>query len=183
MDLYTRKTYHMTSLIILVLGGLLLGIKGFFNLDVFQFLLKRLGTSVVTIIYITFGLAAIVNLFSRDYYLPFLGDAAYPCGSLLEKTPRNADTTVYIRSKPNSSVIYWAAESNRHVQPNPWMAYAANTNAGVALSDQRGKTVLKVRKPTSYRTPLGNMLNPHIHYRVCEGKGMLGRVQTVFINV
>src|SRR6056300_688801 len=49
----------------------------------------------------------IYNIFDRNFYLPFLGWTAYPCGSLAEKIPRGADTTVTVQVKPNVNVIYW----------------------------------------------------------------------------
>lgn len=121
----------------------------------------------------------------RNYYLPFLGWSVYPCGSLPEKIPTNADTQVIIKVKPNSNVIFWASEpSNAEQQPisNPWDAYTNYENAGVVKSDMNGKATLSVRSPSSYRVGLMNReLKKHIHYRVCEYSGMLGPVQTLYV--
>lgn len=182
MNLYTVKTIHMISLLFLVVGGIILGVRGLFNIDVLKTGTKYIGVIGVRVLLVSIALSTLLQLFSRDYYLPFLGDSAYPCGSLLEKTPDNADKEVLVYTPPNSSVIYWAAESNTQIQKSPWMAYSRNTNAGVAKSDDKGKTLLKVRTPAGYKVPSGRTLRPHIHYRVCLGSGMLGRVQTVFLE-
>lgn len=174
--LYWKKVLDMVTLIFLVLGGVILGIKGVFNFDVFgQF--KILGM----IIFIIIGVSALYNLFSRDYYLPFLGDSAHPCGFLTEKTPEGANAQTIITTRPNTSVLYWASEPNDQIVESPWLAYGANKNAGVATSDAQGKAVLKVRMPSSYKVPSGRTLTPHIHYRICIGNGMLSRIETVEI--
>ena len=184
MDLYSQKYIELIALSFILLGAFVIGIQGFFNVNVIEMLARKAfakrGPLFERVMYITIGLCALLFLFSRDYYLPFLGDAVYPCGSLLEKVPIGADTEVITWTEPDSSVIYWAAESSKQVKPNPWMAYSQNTNAGVTRSDPRGKTVFKVRKPTSYY--VGNKeLKPHVHYRVCKGHGMLGSVRTTNI--
>lgn len=185
MDLYTEKYLELIALTVVLFGALVLGIQGFFKVNIINSLshklLSRKGYVVERVMYIIIGICALVFIFSRDYYLPFLGDSAYPCGSLLEKTPNDADLEVITWTEPNSSVLYWAAESSKQVQPNPWMAYSQNTNAGVARSDPRGKTVFKVRTPTSYIVG-SKQLKPHVHYRVCKGQGMLGSVRTAYVE-
>lgn len=169
---------ELVTLIFVVLAGVILGLEGIFGWDI----RKHFGKTFVKVLFILIGVATLLHILSRDYYLPFLGPSAYPCGSLIEKEPANADKEVLLHTSPLSSVIYWAAESNTEVQKNPIMAYAANTNAGVTKSDARGKTIFKVRTPASYKVASGRELKPHIHYRVCLGQGMLGRVQTVYLD-
>ena len=173
-SLYWKKVLDMVTLIFLLLGGIILGIKGTFDYDIFG-RLKMVGM----VVYIIIGLSALYNLFSRDYYLPFLGDAAHPCGFLTEKTPDGANTQAIIVTRPNTSVLYWASESNDQIVENPWLAYGSNKNAGVTTSDAQGKAVLKVRFPSKYKVPSGRTLSSHIHYRVCIGNGMLSRIETV----
>ena len=121
----------------------------------------------------------------RNYYLPFLGDSVYPCGSLAEKIPANADTSITITTKPGANVIYWASEpTTPEKQPisNPWDAYAMYENSGVVRADSQGRAVLRFRSPSSYRVGMMNRkLNRHVHYRVCKMPGMLGEIKTVFV--
>jgi uncharacterized membrane protein YuzA (DUF378 family) len=182
MDIYTLKYLKLITFVFIIIGAIHLGIIGFFNMNIFKLLGKYSFINVEKILYIIIGICAIINVFSRDYYLPFLGSTVYPCGSLIEKTPKNADIQISVHTPPHSSVIYWASESNKEVVANPWLAYGENTNAGVSKSDGKGLTLLKVRKPSEYKTPMGKKLIPHVHYRVCEGNGMLSRVETVFID-
>jgi hypothetical protein len=122
-------------------------------------------------------------IWRRDFYLPFLGASAYPCGSLVQKTPDHADTTVRVNvGAPNVNVVYWAAEPSNDVVANPWSAYNQNANTGVTRADSQGFAMLSVRHPARYK--VGGMfgdkaLDAHIHYRVCSEAGMLTRVETV----
>jgi protocatechuate 3,4-dioxygenase beta subunit len=108
----------------------------------------------------------------------------FPCGSLTQKVPDNADTDVRVKVGANLNVIYWAAEEGDKVIENPWIAYSEYSNAGVVRSDQNGNAVLRVRKPASYKVPsiTGRVLAPHIHYRTCDSNGLLSRVETVYVN-
>lgn len=142
---------------------------------------KEFGVGWEKGIYFIISASALFFLFSRDYYLSFLGESVYPCNSLLEKIPYEADTTVQIHTVPNSNVVYWAAESGSKVKDTPWLAYSKYENAGVTVSDENGLAILKVRNPASYRVPMKGQLQPHIHYRTCIGPGMLSRVETVFL--
>lgn len=124
-------------------------------------------------------------IFNRNFYLPFLGWAVYPCGSLAEKVPLNADTSIAINVPPNVNVIYWASEpSSIDKQPieNPWDAYANYDNSGVVRADANGNANLRIRSPSSYKVGLLNTtLKTHVHYRICKHPGMLSEVKTVFI--
>ena len=127
----------------------------------------------------------IYNMFNRNFYLPFLGWSVYPCGSLAEKVPNKADTTVTVQVKPNVNVIYWASEpSTTEDQPidNPWDAYANYDNSGVVKADSTGKAVLHVRNPSSYNVGLMNKtLKRHVHYRECRHPGMLSDIKTIHL--
>ena len=141
---------------------------------------------IISFIVILIIVASIIyNLFDRNFYLPFLGWSVYPCGSLAEKVPNKADTTVTIQVKPNVNVIYWASEpSSSENQPidNPWDAYANYDNSGVVKADETGKAVLHVRNPSSYQVGLMNKtLKRHVHYRECRHPGMLSDIKTIMI--
>ena len=182
-SMYVAKTIEYITLFLLVVGGLVWGVIGLFKFNVVEWLASKSFAGLAPIVYILVGLSAIIHVFSRDYYLPFLGDAVFPCGALVDKAPDGADTTVSIHVAPNVNVVYWAAEPNTTVVANPSQAYNKWANNGVTTSDANGTAVLKFRKPTAYKVhKLGNnTLKPHVHYRVCKVNGMLGRVETVYM--
>ena len=124
-------------------------------------------------------------IIDRNFYLPFLGWAVYPCGSLAEKVPLKADKTVSVQVLPNVNVIYWASEpASIDKQPitNPWDAYANYDNSGVVRSDAKGNAILRFRSPSSYQVGLiHRQLKTHVHYRICKHPGMLSDVKTVFV--
>jgi uncharacterized protein len=183
-SIYIAKTIEYISLVLIVVGALNWGLYGVFKFDLVAWLGQHSMPEIATIIYILIGAAALVHIFSRDYYLRFLGDSAFPCGSLMVKEPRDADTEVAIKVEPFVNVIYWASEPNNEVVDNPWTAYNVFSNTGVARSDSDGHAVLRFRKPAAYKVPSvlkDRKLQPHVHYRVCKSYGMMGRVETVYM--
>ena len=143
------------------------------------------NTIIRFIIILTVSSSIIYNSFNQNFYLPFLGQSVYPCGSLAEKIPNKADITVTVQVKPNVNVIYWASEPSAiEKQPidNPWDAYANYDNSGVVKADSTGKAVLHVRNPSSYQVGLMNKtLKSHVHYRECSHPGMLSDIRTIMI--
>ena len=170
---------EILSLFLLVIGALNWGLVGLFKFNVVTWLAKYTHKSVEPIVYILIGLAALLNLLSRDYYLTFLGPCAFPCGSLVERVPEKADTELDVFVAPNVNVMYWAAEPSGTTQANPWIAYDKYANAGVARSDATGKATLKFRHPGKYKVPWRGEIPAHVHYRVCNMSGMMSRVETV----
>jgi len=91
--LYVMKWISMIATLLLIIGGLNWGLVGAFNFD----LVSKIGFPMISkIIYLLVGLSAIYLAFNRNTYLPFLGEAVYPCGSLADKIPDNA-TIKYLR--------------------------------------------------------------------------------------
>jgi hypothetical protein len=123
------------------------------------------------------GLVAVVVLAARrTFWLPFLGEAAFPAAALGDRdvSPRGANATATVRAPKNATIVYWAASVDA---PGPKAAYAEGSNAGVARASASGGAVLRVRRPGVYAVG-GAQLKPHVHYRVVESTGMLGPVQT-----
>jgi uncharacterized membrane protein YuzA (DUF378 family) len=189
MDLLARSAIwlEMLTLALIIVGALNWGLIGVFKFDLVAWAAKATGLSwLKTAVYILVGVAAVLHLFSRDYYLRFLGKTAFPCGPLVQRIPDSADTEVTVRVDPDVNVVYWAAEPTLpkdafgpvKVQPTPWIGYDKWANAGVVRSDKDGLATLRVRRPTPYRAGL-RTIPVHIHYRVCSYPGMLGRVETV----
>jgi hypothetical protein len=141
--------------------------------------------SYTLFVYVLIGAAALYIMFDRDTYLPFLGRTIIPCDIFDNKTPENATTEISFNlNRPNAKVIYWASEpstdTNKIVDYKE--AYGQFLNSGIATSDANGNITLKVRPPQPYRVPIKGVLEPHIHFRICEGLGTLGRVKTIFLS-
>jgi uncharacterized protein len=181
-----KSTWKMLPVLLVLIGALNWGLIGAFQFDLVQFLAGLVQIpEVATAAYLVVGLSAVYLATRRDTYLPFLGKSAFPCGPLTEKVPAGANVSVTVQVKPNSNVVYWAAEPGQDAYENPWIAYDTYANSGVARSDSSGKAVLRVRKPAGYGVQkFGGLfkkaLKPHVHYRVCTYDGMLGPVQTAF---
>ena len=127
---------------------------------------------------------ALFLFFQRDTYLPFLGQAALPASLLKEVTvPDNANVTVNLPMEaPNGTkVVYWGAMPSEVVYPTPWDAYGAFPNAGVTVV-KNGIAVVRFHCPSKYKIPTGRTLNRHIHYRVMGENGMLGSVETKYVQ-
>ena len=166
---------------LIIAGALNWGLIGFFDFNLVEWLSDHTLEHLDTVIYCLVGISALFYFLFRDYYLPFLGYTVFPCGSMTQKVPDNADTDIVVKVEPHVNVIYWASEHGNKVIENPWIAYSQYSNAGVVKSDQTGNAVLRVRSPAAYKVP-GRTLSPHIHYRTCDSDGMLSRVKTVFID-
>lgn len=145
------------------------------------------GEGVVSsLIFTLVGFAGLYFILRRDYYLPFLGETVMPCAVLEDRTPSGADTEVTVQVPPGAKVLYWAAEpSNEDLKKiNDWKeAYAKFENVGVTSADDAGVATLRVRVPQPYTVPFKGRIEPHIHYRICQAGGMIGRVNTVFLSV
>ncbi|KAJ3080062.1 hypothetical protein HK102_003342 [Quaeritorhiza haematococci] len=161
-------------------GAINWGLVGAFNYNLVELINHA---TVERAVYIVIGLAGLIHIWSRDYYLRFLGPTAIPCDTLVPRVPENADTEITLTVAPDSNVIYWAAEpATQRVHNNPWLAYSRYANAGVARANEQGKVTLRFRKPAGYKVK-GYSIQPHIHYRTCAaGTGMMGRVQTAYAN-
>lgn len=133
------------------------------------------------------GGAAVWLMLRRDTYLPFLGPAAFPLGLIPEdRAPENSNVEVVLTfdAKHNGKkVIYWGSQPSESVAafPNPSMAYDNYSNAGVATI-QNGKAKLSFFCPSRYNVPWKGTLDRHIHYRMCCKHGLMGGVETVFVN-
>jgi uncharacterized membrane protein YuzA (DUF378 family) len=182
--LYLSKKIYMVAIILVLIGSLNWGLIGLFDLNIVKslFRLIRLRT-LERFVYVIVGLAGVMLMFSRDTYLPFLGDCVFPCPTLENKTPAHASVsrTFKIKNGANKKVVYWASEPSQSVFDNPWDAYGDYSNFGVTVADNHGNVEVKVREPSEYKVPSGKQLKRHIHYRYCKAPGMLSSVHTVFI--
>lgn len=186
MELYFQLMFEKVINFVIVLGALNWGLIGAFRFNLVTFMVGRFTSMRLNrIVYVLIGACALLRMFNRDYYLPFLGKHVFPCDSMELKIPKDADTITNVKVKKNSNVIYWASEGTSVddvVVLNPSRAYDTYSNSGVALADKEGVAQLKFRYPSSYQVRFGTVLKPHVHYRVCLGNGMLGPVKTIFLK-
>lgn len=180
--MYTQKLLFKVAMVLVIVGSLIWFLIGAFKWNPIEMLFGK--SWIARSIYILVGLSAFAIMLDRDTYLPFLGPTVMPCASVPDRTPPGATKTVTVSAPPGSKVVFWAAEPEmeglREVQT--WKeAYAGYENAGVATADTNGQATLKVREPQGYVVPFKGRLEPHIHFRICESSGMLGRVKTIFL--
>lgn len=173
----------MLVIILVLLGALNWLSIGLLGIDA-----VRLGLPprCARLVYIVVGVAALSLVFRRDMYLPFLGETVVPGGALTQKTPQNANEQVSIRTLPNAKIVYWASEPNPNQGkdlPNWTEAYDEFENSGVAVADATGQAILRFRGPPQvYKVPFMGRLEPHVHFRICDERGMMGRVQTKMLK-
>ena len=169
----------MIYMAILIVGGLNWGSIGLLNLNLVERYVPR---NLVKFVYIAVGISAVLLAINRDTFLPFLGQAALPCTFFEPRIPKSPNHSTVIRVKPNTKIVYWAAEEDNDAskEPNPYIAYGQVTNSGVVVSDENGYAKLEFRFPQTYRVGMRNKkLEPHVHYRECESNLMIGPVKTV----
>ena len=177
----TKRKMHKFIMIMIMVGAL-----NYLTIAAFRFsIIQKLTVKepIAEMVYFIIGICALYIMFNRDTYLPFLGETIIPCNVLTNSTPMFASKKVTLQVHPNSKVIFWASEPNETGFILDYKeAYGEYLNSGIATSDENGIVDLNVRDPQPYYVPIKGILNPHIHYRVCDGSGILGRVKTVFLD-
>ena len=178
--MYRQLVFEKITYGVLLSVAVFVLINGAFNMNV----LTHMPIYVVRALYAIIFASSVYNVSRRDYYLPFLGNAVYPCNSLKPATPKNATLEVTVNDvSPSKNIVFWASERKGKmiVVSTPWEAYDSVSNTGVCVSDEKGRAIFKVREPVAYKVPTGTVLKKHIHYRECVGNGMLGPVKTVYV--
>lgn len=181
--MYLKKLAFKVAMVLVLIGALNWFLIGAFKWNPVEMLFGK--SFISRSIYVLVGLAAFAMMFDRDTYLPFLGPTVLPCASVPDRVPPGATKTVTVPAPPGSKVLFWAAEPEMEAlkEIQDWKAaYANYENAGVATANTNGQAVLNVRAPQSYVVPFKGRLEPHIHYRICESSGMLGRIKTIFLH-
>jgi uncharacterized protein len=177
-----QKMVFKVAMVLVLIGALNWLSVGLLNTN---FVESVLGKTLSRGVYILVGIAALSILFNRDTYLPFLGETVLPCTTIPERVPPGATKEVRVPAPSGSKVLYWAAEPAMEELkqiPDWQQAYNKFENAGVTTTDSTGIAILKVRNPQPYTVPFKGQLPPHVHFRICDGTGMLGRVKTVFVD-
>jgi len=167
------------AIALLVLGALNWGFIGALRTNMIERLIGK--TLITRVLYLCIGAAALFLAFSRDTYLPFLGETVFPSSILQEQTPAGATRTVRVKVKPLTKVVFWASEPGDNLDKKTFdIAYGKYENAGVTVSDKDGNAYLKVREPQPYKVPFES-LTPHVHYRQVTESGFLGIVRSKFL--
>jgi uncharacterized membrane protein YuzA (DUF378 family) len=181
---YYKKLLFKIAMVLIIVGALNWLSVGAVDINIVSLLFGE-KTLLTNIIYIIVGLSAILVMFDRDTYLPFLGPMVAPCSVLEDRAPPGYTRTIQVKVAPNSKVIYWASEpaTENLKKINNWKnAYLTYQNAGVTTSNSDGIAMLKIRDPQPYVVPIMGKLKPHVHYRVCGESGWMGRIQTTFVE-
>jgi len=182
-NMYYQKWFHMILIALVLLGSVNWLAVGVADINLVRLVLPL---RLARWLYIIIGLAALPLLFQRDIYLPFLGETLVPAGAMVAKTPQNANDQVTVRTRPGTKVVYWAAEPDPNQGsdfPTPEEAYGEYENSGVVVADSSGHAILRFRgPPQSYTVPMKGRLAPHVHFRIADKNGFLGRVQSVFVK-
>lgn len=170
-----------------VAPGFATGLLALFALYEAVVILKAKTTGLILkSVAVVMVLVAAWLLLRRDTYLTFLSATAFPPSLLKETAPAGANLEVSVAAPPGARVVYWAADAGPAdaVAPTPQAGYGDYENAGVAVAGPDGKAILKFKCPVQYKVGLKTSpLKRHLHYRVCcEGKSLLGRVQTVWVT-
>jgi uncharacterized membrane protein YuzA (DUF378 family) len=180
--MYWQKIAFKVAMVLILVGSLNWLSVGLFNTNLVE---SVLGKTLSRGIYVIVGLAALSIMFNRDTYLPFLGETVLPCTTIPERVPPGATKELHVPAPAGSKVLYWASEpAMEELKQIPtWEeAYKKYENAGVTTTDSTGVAILKVRAPQPYVVPFKGRIEPHVHFRICDGTGMLGRIKTVFVS-
>ena len=176
-----KRKIHKYMMVLLIFGALNYLSIATLRVNIIQKITVK--ETIAEFIYLLIGISALLMMFNRDTYLPFLGETIIPCNTLINSVPRDATKKVSLQVKPNSKVMYWAAdENNTGFILDYKEAYGDFSNSGISTSDDDGIVELIFRDPQPYYVHIKGILPPHVHYRVCDGEGTLGRIKTIFLD-
>lgn len=182
---------HMLYVALLVIGGLNWGSVGLFNYNFVEGLNKMTinSTLLVRTIYVIVGISALLLMFDRNFYLPFLGKTVMPT-SIKEYKQDNTNMSIELEIPENMAhdvvkIQYWAANSSDKIVNDPYTAYGDYQNAGVA-NVVNGKATLNLNCPTNYKVNkfgiMDTVLPKHVHYRYINKNGMTSELMTKTLN-
>ncbi len=171
------------SKLLLIIGGIAWGIYGALKINIIKELIP--DQNIQRVIFVLVGFSALILMFNRNFYLPFLGETVLPQSLLNKDNKPNIGTfSIEVKVEPNVRVIYWASETTKDILPVS-AAYGEFLNSGITTSDKNGIAKLVLRKPSSYTVKKGlfkKTLKPHIHYRYSLPNGLMSEIKTVYIN-
>jgi uncharacterized membrane protein YuzA (DUF378 family) len=185
---FMRVKIHMILVALVLIGGINWGTTALgYNLvamlanSVNNYF--KTNTHLDTVIYLTVAIAAIILLFKRNTWLPFLGLTAFPSQIFVpNKVNKNGSFVVKVNVTPNTRIAYWASKPQSSEQiPQVEQAYDDFSNSGVTKSNSKGVAKLLVDPGTSYIVPSGREIPRHVHYRELDKPyGMMGEIKTTY---
>ena len=188
LNTYQKYTINMILMGFIIAGGINYGLTAFgFNIiDIVNNKINNLINKQIyldKIIYIVIAISAIILMFNRTTWLPFLGTCAFPTKGLIpNKINNDGDKKIKVYVKPNTRVAYWSSiQKNPNQVPDVVSAYDDFSNSGVVTSDKNGVAILSVKFGTDYIVPGNKKIKRHVHYRELDLEyGMMGEVETVY---
>lgn len=182
-NIYRRARIHMfmVSILILICINQFIGVFVPNPINYLSNLIdSKIKIGLSNIIYCIAGIIAIKLFMTRDFYLPFLGYTVIPSTVMPVHIPDKTNTTIPIKTKPNTKIIYWSALATKK-DTQVEKAYGDYINSGVVLSDDNGLANLQIQESTGYIVPRNKHIKRHVHYRlVDETLGMLNPVETIY---
>jgi hypothetical protein len=143
------------------------------------------SNSIVRLIAITGLICLTLMILNRDTFLPFLSENFIPEKflKLENRNPGKFEKKIEVRVRPNSKVIYWAADPGKEISQNWKKGYGKFDNSGVVRSDNNGNAIISIVCPNRYIVHGYKILPKHVHYRVYnENSQMLSRIYTVVLK-
>jgi uncharacterized membrane protein YuzA (DUF378 family) len=176
---------HILLVLLSLIGAINWGFHAFnYNLvtKLSEFLNRLLKSNypIEKAIYIIVAISALILAYKRQTWLPFLGETVFPRSLVNVTVPEGANKKIQITVKPNTKVIYWAANNKGLPNSTAKTAYGAYKNSGVTISDANGIAELAFIESDGYTASLGHYINKHVHYRTSESDGILSKVKTFF---
>jgi len=175
---------YLTSIIILILASIHLGVIGAMEKDYLSMLLNYLapvyGRNILRCVYVVVGLVGLYMALGVNYhtFLPFLDKTVLPPSVLLLSEQSDTNVKLEVNGDDAIKVVYWAAHSdNGVIEENPKDAYAGFENVGISAV-VNGKATLKLKCPTKYKA-MKKVLPKHVHYRLIYENGVLSEVRTL----
>ncbi len=144
--------------------------------------LGYLRQDIRLIFYVVIGLSGLYLAFQRDYYLPFLGECAFPLSKGTKDTLTKKFTLTGM--PPNANVVYWGASSSMQSMADYKQAYGDYSNSGIAKTDAQGNAIIDLACPAQYSVKMlgvyDKLLAKHVHYRyeLPDASGMFSPVLT-----
>lgn len=172
----------MLARVFIVIGSLV-----FSMVNIFSYKLPKMYNTIFSIIV---GISALILVFNRDYYLPFLGKCVFPTKSS-NNTSLSLDKKTQVKLDnlpPNVNIVYWASKPNAQgadtVFEDYIQAYQGTPNSGSQKSNEKGEAVIELLCPSEYKVSkfgiqfLSKKIPRHVHYRyqLPKYEGMYSKV-------
>lgn len=173
----------MFARLFIVVGSLVFSI-----VNMFAYKIPKMYNTIFSIMV---GISALILIFNRDYYLPFLGKCVFPNKSNNGSVSLDKKTKVKLdKLPPNVNVVYWASKPNANgvdsVFEDYVQAYQGTPNSGVQKTNEKGETTVELLCPSEYKVTkfgiqfLSKKIPRHVHYRyqLPKYEGMYSKVFT-----